>query len=205
MTTEDKINPILIDMPMPIITPRLIIRPVMPGDGAEIHAAKTETWDDIKLWMPWANEVETVEMTEVIVRKAHAKFILREDFMMIACDRNSMKPLIFTGIHRFDWNIRRMEIGFWCRKSAQGHGLVTESANALARYAFKALNARTVSICHAHDNVKSRAVIDRLGFHYEGTLKNSTLTPNGKIHDHVWYSHTDVNDLPPLDVGWEGP
>ncbi|MDB5491925.1 MAG: GCN5-related N-acetyltransferase [Micavibrio sp.] len=164
-----------------------------------------ETWDEIHAWMPWAKGVETLDEMEIIVRKNHAKFILREDFMMIACERDTNRPVVFTGIHDIDWETRRMETGYWCRKSAMGIGLVTESTNAMVRYAFNILNARTVAICHAHDNVKSRRVIERLNFHYEGRLRNATLTPDGKIHDHIWYSHTDVNDLPPLDVTWGGP
>jgi RimJ/RimL family protein N-acetyltransferase len=196
-------NPILIDIPMPIVTPRLIIRPVMPGDGVEIHEALSETWDQIHRWMPlWAKELSPVDHYEEIVRKAYAKFILREDFMMIALDRETRQPVILTGIHRFDWNIRRFEIGYWCRKTAQGRGLVTENTNALARYAFHVLKARTVAITHAHDNHKSQAVIERLGFHYEGTLKNALVTGDGILHDDVWYSHIRIDDLPPLDIQW---
>lgn len=202
MTTKTTKNPILIDIPMPIITPRLMIRPPMPGDGAEIHAAKAETWTDIRTWMPWAKELGTEEDDEIMVRENHAKFLLREDFMMIACDRDTGQPVIFTGLHRFDWEIRRMEIGYWCRKSAQGRGLVTECANALTRFAFGALNARTVAINCAHDNDKSRAIIERLGFDFEGRMKNATITPDGFVHDSLWYSCADIQKLPPLDVTW---
>lgn len=203
--TKTRTSHILMDLPMPIYTPRLIIRPVMPGDGAAIHAAKIETWDEIRPWMPWAKILETVEETKTMVREHHAKFLMREDFMMIACERDTDRPVIFTGIHRPDWEVRRLEVGFWCRKSAMGIGLVTESTNAIVRYAFNVMAARTVSICHAHDNDKSRRVIERLNFHYEGRLRNATITPDGKIHDHMWYSHTNVNDLPPLDITWGGP
>lgn len=198
------LHPALIDIPVPITTPRLIIRPVMPGDGAEIYAAKIASWDDIKIWMPWAKEIGTVDDTEAVIRAAHAKFILREDFMMVAIDRESGKIAVMTGLHRFDWHIRRMEIGYWSHRNFRGRGLVTESTLALAHYAFKALNARTVAICHADMNDASRKVIERVKFHYEGRLRNETILPDGSVHDKLWYSHTDVADLPPLDVKW-GP
>jgi RimJ/RimL family protein N-acetyltransferase len=200
MTTETA-NPILTDMPMPVVTPRLIIRPVMPGDGAAIHEAKMESWDQLRQWMPWAKALETPDADESVARKAYARFLLREDCMMVACERDTGRPVIFTGLHRFDWAIRRFEIGYWCRASAQGRGLVTESVNALARYAFAVLKARAVAISHARGNDKSRAVIERLGFHYEGTLRNATATPDG-VADQVWYSHASIDDLPPLDVIW---
>lgn len=204
MIANTPINPVLLDLPLPITTPRLVIRPAMAGDGAEMNAAKAESWDIMNNWMPWAKAMTSVDEDEETARRAYAKFLLREDFMMIACERDTMRPVIFTGIHRFDWTIRRMEIGYWCRKDAQGKGLVTESTNALIRYAFNVLNARTVAICHADGNENSRRVIERLGFAAEGRMVNDCVTNDGVVRDHLWYSMTDMNALPDLDVKW-GP
>lgn len=196
------IPPDKIDIPMPIITPRLLIRPLMPEDGAEIHAAKMETWHDIHQWMPWANEIGTVQDTESYCRDSHEKFIQRQDFSMVAIDRTSGKIAVMTGLHRFDWDIRRMEIGFWARKDFQRRGLVSEITLALAHYAFCALNARTVAICHADGNDASRRVIERCLFTYEGRLRNALLLPSGDVRDQLWYSHTKRQDVPPLDITW---
>ena len=38
-------KPILLDLPMPIITPRLLLRPPQPGDGIALNAAVSETCD----------------------------------------------------------------------------------------------------------------------------------------------------------------
>lgn len=205
MTNTTKINPILMDLPLPIITPRLVIRPVMTGDGAAINEAKAETWDMLEKWMPWAKAMSTIDEDEEFARRAYAKFLLREDFIMVACERDTLRPVLFTGIHRFDWEIRRMEIGYWCRKSAQGKGLATESSNALIRYAFNVLNARTVAICHAEENDNSRRVIEKLGFMPEGRQVNASLSSNGTLRDHLWYSMTDMKSLPALDVKWGAP
>jgi RimJ/RimL family protein N-acetyltransferase len=39
---------------MPIVTPRLILRPPTLGDLDAIQAAKEDAWDDLQLWMAWA-------------------------------------------------------------------------------------------------------------------------------------------------------
>jgi RimJ/RimL family protein N-acetyltransferase len=200
--TQTKTPAILLDLKLPITTPRLVIRPVMTGDGAEIFAAKTESWDMVRQWMPWAHDIGTVDEDEAEARRAHARYILREDFRMIACERDTMRPVVFTGLHRFDWDIRRVEIGYWCRRDALGQGYVTESTNALIRYAFGALNARTVAICHADGNDNSRRVIERLGLTYEGRSIGADITPDGVVHDRLWYSTTDTTRLPELDVRW---
>lgn len=47
--TNDPIekDPILMDMPVPIVTPRLVLRPVQPGDGAMLAEAAAETRDGL--------------------------------------------------------------------------------------------------------------------------------------------------------------
>jgi hypothetical protein len=42
-------NQVLIDVPMPIHTPRLTIRPKAIGDGAITSAAVAETWEELNL------------------------------------------------------------------------------------------------------------------------------------------------------------
>jgi hypothetical protein len=41
------IDPVLIDLPMPISTPRLTIRPKQVGDGAITFSAVLETWQEL--------------------------------------------------------------------------------------------------------------------------------------------------------------
>jgi hypothetical protein len=72
--------PILLDLPMPIVTPRLTIRPAMPGDGAAAHEAIEETFEQLQPWMPWVKQQRDLPTTEASVREAYAKFILTPGF-----------------------------------------------------------------------------------------------------------------------------
>lgn len=200
-------DPILIDIPVPITTPRLILDSDRPGFGADLLAMKEETRDDLLLWMPWAHSDErTVEAAEINCRKAYAEFILRQDLRMVGFERrpdgHRGTPVMMTGLHRFCWKIRRFEIGFWVRKSAQGQGYATEAANALTRFAFGALQARRVTVCHAGGNDRSRNVIEKLGFQLEATRLNDSLFPDGRIMDHYEYVRFNTEGLPDLDVRW---
>lgn len=193
---------LLINIPMPIETPRLILRNVLPGDGAAMFEAKAESMDELKLWMPWAKELGSVDDSEIVARKAYADFILRTDIMMLGFEKNSGKLIVSTGLHRFDWDRRHFEIGYWVRTSESGKGYATETANALTRYAFKALNARKVLIHHAGGNDGSRRVIEKLGFEGEGILRGESFLPDGSIVDHYHYGRFDIEGLPELDVKW---
>ena len=194
---------ILIDLPMPIVTPHLILRPLMTGDGKALHEAKKETWDQIHKWMFWTKDgMKTPDDDEITARKQHAKFILREDIMITGIERKTKRLVLFTGLHRFDWDTRNFEIGYWVRESAQGQGYATESTNALTRYAFTVLNANRVHINYSDGNEKSVNIIKKLGFEKEGIRKSAHILPDGSIVDAHDFARINIKGLPDLEITW---
>jgi ribosomal-protein-serine acetyltransferase len=200
MTTD----PILIDVPMPILTPRLRLEMVRAGLGQRVLDAVLESRDILRPWMAWAhNDADmTLDAREKWLREAHAKFIRRETLFMAAFDRETDAYIGGTGFHDIDWKVPSLTIGYWVRGSHQGRGYATEMTVGLLHYAFKQLNARRVEIAHADGNVASRRVIDKAGFAHEGLLRRDDVMPDGRVQDTHVYSHIDVNDVPPLDVRW---
>lgn len=204
MTPEEKLqkSPVLIDIPMPIQTPRLLLRPPQPGDGMLITAAKKESWAVLTQWMIWAQGEPDPVSDEIVAREALAKFILRTDLMMLGIEKDSGMPVVFTGLHRIDWHARIFEIGYWVRKTAQGRGIATEAAHALTRYAFQELAARKVIIAHAAGNDPSAAVIRKLGFEREAIERYGTTLPDGRVVDQYRYARFNTDELPDLDIRW---
>ena len=66
-------NPVLLDIPVPITTKRLLFRPPMPGDGPELNAAVAESFAELNQWMPWASMLPPVDDSEASARRAYAK------------------------------------------------------------------------------------------------------------------------------------
>jgi RimJ/RimL family protein N-acetyltransferase len=197
-------HPILIEIPMPIRTPRLLIRPKQPGDGTATAAAVSETWDDLHTWMGWAERLEdnSSEQAEIRARQFMAKFILREELNLVGIEVATSEPVIWCGFHSLEWSSRQCETGFWVRKSAQRHGFATEATNALLRFAFGALGMRRVAITHSAGNEPSRRVIEKLGFVPEGSQRGANRLPGGRFADRHLYARMDTTGLPPLDVRW---
>lgn len=196
------IDPILIDIPMPIRTPRLVLRNAFPGDGAAVYAAKEESFEDLKKWMPWTKSgLGTLDETEKIIREHYAKFILREDMMMMVFSPEG-RFIASSGLHRFDWNFRMFEIGYWVRSSEHNKGYASEIANALTRFAFDELDARRVIITAATENAASRRVIEKLGYELECVTKADAFLPDGRVTGHAKYVRYDTANLPALDVTW---
>lgn len=190
MATPD---PVLIQVPERLLTERLVIAAPRAGLGQALNAAVCESLDELKPWMPWAQTAPSVEESEAVMRNLQAKFILRSDltyqfYLRQPGSEQAGRLLGGTGLHRFDWAVRRFEIGYWIRTSAQGQGYVSEAVRALAQMAFDQLRARRVEIRMDERNLRSRAVAERCGFEFEGVLRHDALSPSGEARDTRVYS-----------------
>jgi len=201
MKTNTK-NSILIDIPMPIEAPRLLLRNVMPGDGKAMAEAQADSFKELNRWMDWAKEPNDADKMEIVARENHAKFILRQDIMIVGFEKSSGKFVIGTGLHRMDWNTGYFEIGYWVRTTETGKGYATESTNALIRYAFKALDAKKIGICHVDGNIGSQRVIEKLGFEKVGYIADDDALNDGTRVGRHWYARYDDKNLPELKVTW---
>jgi hypothetical protein len=54
-------NPIIRDIPDSFETERLLIRVPQAGDGPALNAAIRETFENLKPWMPWAQEMPSID------------------------------------------------------------------------------------------------------------------------------------------------
>jgi len=198
------LDPILIDVPMPIRTPRLLVRPKQVGDGAITSAAVAETWDELHKWMRWAENRHafTAESMEIRNRHVMASFILREGIELIGVESATGTAVIWCGLHDIDWQSRQCSTGYWVRKTAQGRGFAMEATNALVRYAFGALGMRRIGLTHSSGNEASRRIAERLGFSFEGIQIGANMLPEGKHADRYCYARFDVAGLPELAVQW---
>jgi ribosomal-protein-serine acetyltransferase len=185
-------DPLLIDVPERLATDRLIVRCPRPGDGAVLHEAIGESQDTLRPWMPWAQAEQTPPESEAVCRRMNGMFRLRQDLPMFIFERGADAAegrfLGATGLHRLDWALRRFEVGYWCRRSDTGRGVMGEAVRALSRMAFDALAARRVEIRMDERNARSRRVAERCGFTLEGVLRQDALTPQGEPRNTCVYA-----------------
>jgi RimJ/RimL family protein N-acetyltransferase len=198
------LSPVLIDVPMPIRTPRLLLRPKQVGDGAMTAAAVAETWDELHRWMRWAENRDefTDESMEIRNRRVMASFILREGIELMGIEAETGTAVIWCGLHDIDWQGRQCDTGYWVRKSAHGRGFATEATNALVRYGFGALGMRRIGLTHSAGNEASRRIAEKLGFCFEGIQRSANVLAGGKLADRHCYARVDMAGLPDLDVQW---
>lgn len=185
-------DPLLVDLPAQITTGRFVLRAPRAGDGDMLNAAVCQSIEALRPWMPWAQQVPTLQESELECRRMAAKFLRREDLPLFILEPGSgageERLLGGTGLHRIDWSVPRFEIGYWRRSGEERRGVIGEAVSRLSRFAFDHLGARRVEIRMAGSNAASRRVAERAGFTFEGLLRRDTLGVDGQPRDTLVYS-----------------
>ncbi|MEC1290432.1 GNAT family protein [Bacillus mojavensis] len=185
-------NPLLLDVPFQLETERLILRaPRQTGDGEIVNQAIRDSFGELKAWLPFVQELPTVEETEINLRNAHIHFLKRESFRFLILEKRGINFIGITSLQRIDWAIPKCEIGYWVNTKFSGNGYMTEVVKKLADFGLNNLKFRRIEIRCESTNLKSRAIPERLGFVFEGTLRNDDLSADGsKLTDTCFYSIT---------------
>lgn len=85
-----------------------------------------------------------------------------------------------------DVNRKSAEIGYWLAESFWGKGIATEAIRRMVDFAFRHFElVRIFAVPFAH-NTASRRALEKAGFRYEGTLRDSVYK-NGIIFDSCIY------------------
>jgi [ribosomal protein S5]-alanine N-acetyltransferase len=83
-----------------------------------------------------------------------------------------------------------LAIGYVLSQDCWGNGYMTEAVKRVLRYGFEEMGLRLMSISHYTFNDRSRRVIEKCGFVYEGTMRQTFLRYDGAVFDESMYSLT---------------
>jgi ribosomal-protein-alanine N-acetyltransferase len=99
----------------------------------------------------------------------------------------------FTNIRRGP--LQACELGYGLDFRYQGKGLMTEALRAACAYAFSAMGLHRIQANHLPENLRSAAVLRRLGFVVEGYARDYLLI-NGHWRDHILTALVAPRDVP---------
>jgi ribosomal-protein-serine acetyltransferase len=136
-------------------------------------------------WLPWPDDILSIGDSRLFIRDGLRQFAENNGFQAGIWSDNELIGCI--GFHRINWTDRNTEIGYWLAENMTGRGIMTKACTALLDYAFNVWKLHRVVIRCAVENVKSRAIPQRLGFTQEGILRGEIYV-NDAYLDHVLYS-----------------
>lgn len=184
-TKERAVN---LDIPTSIETARLLILAVQVNEAAEVFEAVVESVNELKPWMPWVHPKPTLEGSVQFHRDAAAKWETRDLLDFQWREKSTGRLVGKGGFHTINWDVPKLEIGYWVRTSMAGKGYCQEAVNALVEFARTRLGAARLEICSDPRNKPSRRVAEGCGFTLEGILRKNMRDPTGGLRDSCMYA-----------------
>jgi len=135
-------------------------------DAEEIYRVVRENLEELKLWMPWATNDYSIESAREFIKTNLAEFAENNTSAVAVVEKEKIVGTI--GFHHFDAVNKSIQMGYWLDGRAQGKGLITRCCRVLINHAFNELKLNRIQINCNVENIKSRAIPERLGFKLEG-------------------------------------
>jgi ribosomal-protein-serine acetyltransferase len=156
-----------------------------PHMASDLTVVVRENLAHLARWVPWAvddySDEKSLEWIEMILRE----FAADGPFgTVIVCDGKFAGTI---GFHNLDKKNQSTELGYWLAKEFEGRGIITRCCRAFLDYLFDTMRLNRVQINCNVDNVKSRAIPQRLGFTLEGIHRQAEFL-HGKFGDWAVYS-----------------
>jgi RimJ/RimL family protein N-acetyltransferase len=173
-----------------VVTPRLIVRAPTLRDATKLHAEVRLSMDRLAPWIPWAKKTPTLASTRRFCARMIKGHRTKKGFGFLMFSKKTGELVGGIGLHRVDWTIPKLEIGYWIGTRFEGHGYVTEAVRALTDVAFKKLGAVRMELLCDGNNRKSRKVAKRAGYKLEGIHRQSRRDNAGNLCDMCVYAQT---------------
>src|SRR5579864_576093 len=152
--------------------------------GPAIFAVVDRDRAYLREWLPWVDPTTDAGATLKFIKTTLEQFASNEGLVAgIWCGDEFAGTI---GTHKIDWLNRRVEIGYWIASKFQGRGIVTDGCRALIDHAFEEWELNRVEIHCAPQNEKSCAIPKRLGFQFEGVLREAQLLDGKYVDTNVY-------------------
>lgn len=122
-------------------------------------------------WLPWLDFNTKIEDTKKFITECEENYQKGASLNLGIYYQGKLVGAL--GFNVIDNTNKKAEIGYMLGKGANGKGIMTKSCSALISYGFNELNLNRIAIKAATENIKSRAIPEKLGFKQEGILEQS--------------------------------
>jgi ribosomal-protein-serine acetyltransferase len=138
----------------------------------------------LRRWLPWLDMTKNIDEMIAFVESALRQHTSGLGFQAGVWYAGELAGII--GYHHLEWANRSTCVGYWLAEQFQGRGIMAKACNSIVDYAFDDWRLNRVEIRCAMENVKSRAIPERLGFKTEGVLREAEWLYDHYV-DHVVY------------------
>ena len=189
----------------PLHTARLLLRPLHAGDAAEVHRLVND-WAVVRMLsrlpFPYPRR-----LTDDWIASTGRQMEAGTGYHLAITGEEDGREVVVGCVGlRLDGKRGVGSLGFWVGRRFWGHGVATEAAEAVSRWALSALPVERLVADVAEDNVGSLAVLRRIGFREVGRGRQRFLARGGE-HPVIRFeaSQADLARVGPASVAAAGP
>jgi ribosomal-protein-serine acetyltransferase len=164
---------------------RTRLRAPADADAAPLFAIIDANRVHLRRWLPWVDGVTEAADTANFLRGVNERNAIGTSLELLIEHAGELAGC--AGYRVIDPANRSGEIGYWLRADRGGRGIMTACCRALVAHGFDKLDLNRIVIAAATENAKSRAVAERLGFRFEGGLRQPEWLYDHFV-DHAVYS-----------------
>jgi ribosomal-protein-serine acetyltransferase len=179
---DQRMKPILLEIPEQFETERLLISNYQEGDGNEFYQLLLSNCDHLQEEIGEAKTLKTIEDAEEYVRIKRIAWLSRERLVPKIVVKSTGRMIGQLWIEP-KWDRMIFEIGYFVEEKSQGYGYVTEAVKKMIEFLFTGLGANKLEIHAKATNTRSTGVAKRCGFTKEAQLRERGRTNEGEIVD----------------------
>lgn len=165
---------------------RLILRKFTLDDVEAMYHnwAKDER---VTKFMTWPYHKNT-DSTKMVIEFWMNDYNKLDYYQWAICLKETNEPIGSISTVFTNEKTSAIEIGYCIGYNYWNKGYTTEALKRLIEFFFLEVGANRISACHDVDNIASGKVMQKAGMKYEGTLRASGMTGEGKLSDLAYYS-----------------
>lgn len=178
MTESEKNRAVRLSPHYPLVTERLLLRPITIDDASAMHGYKSDP--DAVRYVPYA-PLERAEVERRIATTwSTTRFTQQGDAVCLAVEERETGRLLGDVVLFWRSELDRAgEVGYIFDPDVAGQGFATEAVAALLALGFDELGLHRVSARIDERNTASVRVVERLGFRHEARLVESEWFKDG--------------------------
>jgi 8-oxo-dGTP diphosphatase len=164
---------------VPLATERLTLRPLRAADAEELHRLVND-WAVVRMLsrlpFPYPRQ-----LTDEWIASTARQIASGTGYHLAITGQEAGQEMLVGCVGlRLDLKPRTGNLGYWVGRRFWGHGVATEAAGRLSRWALANLDLDRLEAHVAEDNAASAGVLRRIGFRMSGTGRERFLARGGE-------------------------
>jgi len=160
------------------------MRSLQKSDASKVFAAVDGNRAYLRDWLPWVDGTNSPAVTENVIAEWGKEYENNTDVVLGIFEHGEYIGNI--GLHDLKRPNCSGMVGYWLAENHQGRGIITDCTRELVNFGFHTLGLNRIYIHCAAENIKSRAIPERLGFIQEGIHQDGEYL-YGSFHDLIVY------------------